>query len=441
MLLSSVPVLMFVSLFVLVFLGIPIAFSLLATAFVFGFGMFGDKIIGIQLFGMIQQTASAYILSAIPPFVLMGCILERSGIAERLFQVLQLWLGRLPGGLALATITMGAIFAAATGIVGAVEIVIGVMAIPVMMKYRYNRDLIAGTICAGGSLGTMIPPSLVAVIYASIANMSVGKLYAAMLLPGLIMVGLFLGYIVARVMIRPQDGPPLAVEEVQMPLGEKLWLTLTGFLPAVFLIAAVLGSTMFGIASPTEAASVGAVAAVALTALYGRLTWSVIKEALTRTLLVNCMIMLIVVGGTCFSSVFRLQGGEKLVQDLVAHWQLTQFGAIMLCMFIVFLAGFILDWVSIVLITLPIFLPIIKALKIDPIWFATMMIIVIQTSYLTPPMAPSIFYLRAIAPPEMTYGEMCRGVMPFVIAQLLTLALVLLFPALATWLPETLVGF
>jgi tripartite ATP-independent transporter DctM subunit len=436
-----IPILMFVALFVLVFAGIPIAFALLASAFAFGLPLFGDKIVGIQLYGMILQTATQFLLSAVPPFVLMGCILERSGIAERLFQVMQLWMGRMPGGLALATITMGAIFAASTGIVGAVEVVIGVMTIPVMLQYGYSRSLIAGTICAGGSLGTMIPPSLVAVIYASIANMSVGKLYAAMLLPGVLMVGLFLIYIVGRCVLYPQDGPPVAREAREVPLGRKIGLTITGLVPALLLIVAVLGSTMFGIASPTEAASVGAFAALALTALYRRLSWAVMKDALERTLLINCMILLIVVGGTMFASVFRLHGGEKLVQGMVADLGLSTFMAIFICMLIVLAAGFILDWVSIVLICLPIFLPITTALKIDPLWFATLMVIVIQTSYLTPPMAPSIFYLRSIAPKEITYRDMYMGVAPFVIMQLAILLAVALFPALATYLPAQFTGF
>jgi tripartite ATP-independent transporter DctM subunit len=435
------PILMFVVLFALVFLGVPVAFSLLATAFVFGMGVFGDKVVGIQLYGMVQQTAQQYLLSAIPPFIIMGCILERSGIAERLFQVLQLWMGRLPGGLALATIAMGAIFAASTGIVGAVEVVIGVMTIPVMMRYGYKKDLIAGTICAGGSLGTMIPPSLVAVIYASIANMSVGQLYAGMLLPGLLMVGMFLVYIVARCILYPQDGPPVARSEIDIPLGRKLWITLTGFLPAVVLIAAVLGTTMFGIASPTEAASVGALCALVLTALYGRLSWEMFSDAVRRTLLINCMIMLIVVGGTMFASIFRVQGGEKLVQAIVADLDIGTYGVLLICLGIIFVAGFILDWVSIVLICLPIFMPIVSALKIDPVWFATLMIISIQTSYLTPPMAPSIFYLKSIAPPEIGYGDMVRGVLPFVFAQALTLLAIMLMPWLATYLPGQLKGF
>jgi len=435
------PIFMFVMLFALVFLGVPVAFSLLATAFAFGIGVFGDRVIGVQLFGMVQQTAQQYLLSAIPPFIIMGCILERSGIAERLFEVLRLWMGRLPGGLALATITMGAIFAASTGIVGAVEVVIGIMTIPVMMRYGYRNDLVAGTICAGGSLGTMIPPSLVAVIYASIANMSVGQLYAGMLFPGLLMVGTFLAYIVLRCLLNPQDGPPVRREEIAMPLGAKLWLTLTGFVPAVVLIAAVLGSTMFGIASPTEAASVGALCALLLAALYGRLTWPVFADAVKRTLLINCMIMLIVVGGTMFASVFRVQGGEKLVQAIVADLDVGTYGVLLICLAIVFVAGFILDWVSVVLICLPIFMPIIAALKVDPVWFAVMMIVTIQTSYLTPPMAPSIFYLKSIAPPEIGYRDMVRGVLPYVIVQGLTLLAVMLMPSLATYLPSQLRGF
>ena len=434
-------IMMFVALFVLVFLGIPISFSLLATSFVFGLSVFSEKVVGSQLSGMILQTAQQFLLSAVPPFIIMGCILERSGIAERLFQTMQLWMGRFPGGLALATITMGAIFAASTGIVGAVEVVIGVMAIPVMLKYRYNKDLIAGTICAGGSLGTMIPPSLVAVIYASVANMSVGKLLAGMVIPGLFMVTLFLIYIVIRCVLRPQDGPPVPSDQINASFCEKIVISVTGLVPASLLIAAVLGSILLGIASPTEAASVGALGAFLLTTAYGRLSWPVVTDTLRRTILINCMIMLIVVGGTMFSSVFRVLGGEKLVATMVVDLGLDKGMVIFVCMAIVFAAGFVLDWVSIVLICLPIFLPLVAVMKIDPIWFAVMMVIMIQTSYLTPPMAPSIFYLRSIAPPEITYKDMCVGVTPYVVCQLLTLLVVILFPELATYLPKQMSGF
>lgn len=433
--------LMFPLLFVFVFLGVPISFSLLGTAFVMGVPLFGDKV-GLQLYGGITQTAMQFLLSAVPPFVFMGCMLERSGIAERLFRAMQLWLGRLNGGLALATMAMAAVIAASTGIVGAVEVVIGVMAIPVMLSYGYKKSLVAGTICAGGSLGTMIPPSLVVVIYASVANMSVGQLFAAVLVPGFIMVVLFFGYILIHCMLKPEDGPPVASDEVSLPLLEKLWITLTALVPAILLVVAVLGAIMLGIATPTEAASVGAVGSVVLTIAYGRFKWDVIRDTLHRTLIINCMIMLIVVGGTMFSQIFRIHGGNRLVADVVTFLDLPPMGVLAVLLLFTFLAGFILDWVSLVLICLPIFLPMLVALEIDQIWFGVLMIVVIQTSYLTPPMAPSIFYLRSIAPPEITYGDMYRGVAPFIACQVIVLILVMLFPSFATYLPKLLItGF
>lgn len=430
--------LMFPALFVFVFLGMPIAFSLLATAFLFGLPIYGG-VIGLQMYAGITQTASQFLLSAVPPFVFMGFMLERSGIAERLFQALRMWLGRLPGGLALATMTMAAVIAASTGIVGAVEVVIGVMAIPAMLQYGYSRVLVSGTICAGGSLGTMIPPSIVVVIYASVANMSVGQLFAGVLAPGMIMVSLFFGYILIRCIMKPEEGPRAPVEDI-VPIGQRMWITLTAFVPAVALILAVLGAIIVGIATPTEAASVGAVGAVLLTICYGGMSWKVLKETLTQTLLVNCMILLIVVGGSMFSGVFRIHGGNELVSTVVDALGVGQLGLVLLLLAVVFIAGFILDWVSIVLICLPIFIPLLAAAEIDPIWFAVLMVVVIQTSYLTPPMAPSIFYLRSIAPPEITYSDMYRGVLPFVACQVITLLLVFFWPELATWLPTVLVS-
>jgi tripartite ATP-independent transporter DctM subunit len=425
--------LMFPLLFFFVFMGVPVAFALFATAFAMAFPVFGVKA-GLQIYGGIQHTASQFILSAVPPFVFMGVMLESSGIAERLFRAMQVWLGRLRGGLALATLGMAAIIAASTGIAGAVEVVIGVMAIPIMLRYAYSRDLIAGTICAGGSLGTMIPPSIVVVIYASVANLSVGKLFAAVLIPGLLMVALFFGYLFVRTALRPADGPP-ATEDIDLSLGEKLAATFSGIVPAAALIAAVLGAIIAGWATPTEAASVGAVGAVVLTLAYRRFSWAVLYDTLRRTLAINCMILLIVVGGNVFAGIFRLHGGNRLVQDIVDGLALPPEGVLMLLLALVFVAGFILDWVSVVLITLPVFLPLLSAMDADPIWFAVLMIVVIQTSYLTPPMAPSIFYLRSIAPPSITYGDMYKGVLPFIVCQLLVLLAVAFFPALATYLP------
>ncbi|WP_459614758.1 TRAP transporter large permease [Bordetella sp. 2513F-2] len=436
----TVAVLMFPLLFALVLAGVPIAFALTIVAAAGGWFAFGPGLFE-QLYGGVYTAATNFILSAIPMFVLMGAILERSGIAGRLFRTMQLWLGRLPGGLALATIAMGAVFAAAAGVVGAVEVMIGLMAIPAMQKYGYDNRLAAGTICAGGSLGTMIPPSVIAVMYASLAQISIGELLAGMLLPGVLMVGLFVFYILVRCLLRPQDGPPVAGEEVDLPLGVKLRQTCSALLPAMALIVAVLGSLLAGIASPTEAAAVGAAGALLLCVAYGQFSARVLRESLAITVRISSMILLIVAAGTMFMGVFAANGGGRLLQSFTAELGLGTAGTIILFLVIVFLLGFVLDWTANVLICVPLFTPFIRAAGIDPIWFATMVIIVLQTSYLTPPMASSIFYLRSIAPPTMTYGQMCRGVVPFIALQLLTLLLVAAFPALVTWLPGEIVGF
>ena len=433
------PLLMFAALFVLVFAGIPVAFSLIIIAVGFGYTVFGDLIF-LQLYGPLLHTASNFVLAAIPLFIFMGAVLERSGIAKRLFFALQLWLGGAPGGLALSTIAMCAIFAAASGVVGAVEIVVGLMAIPAMMKAKYKNDLIAGTICAGGSLGTIIPPSVIVVVYASIAQLSIGQLFAASILPGLLMVLFFVGYILFRSIRSPEDAPPLPAEERSMPLPEKLKITFTALVPPLALIGMVLGSLLMGAASATEAAAVGAAGTLVLTMLFRELNLKMLMDSLGVTLRITAMIMLIVAGGTMFTSIFAVTGGGNLVRDTVATIGYGNAGIITFFLLVVFFAGFVLDWVSIVLIFIPIFAPIVRSAGIDPIWFAMMVLVVIQTSYLTPPMAPSIFYLRSIAPRSMTYGQMYRGVLPFVGAQMLVLVVIILFPAIATWLPSILVG-
>jgi tripartite ATP-independent transporter DctM subunit len=434
-----IPLLMFGALFVLVFAGVPVAFSLIIISIAFGFSVFGELIF-LQLYGPLLHTASNFVLAAIPLFIFMGAILERSGIAKRLFYALQLWLGGLPGGLALSSIAMCAIFAAASGVVGAVEIVVGLMAIPAMKKAGYRNDLIAGTICAGGSLGTIIPPSVIVVVYASIAQLSIGKLFAASILPGLLMVAFFVGYIVIRSLLHPADAPALPKEERDVTLPEKWKITLTAMLPPLALIVLVLGSLLAGAASATEAAAVGAAGTIILAFLFRELNLKLLKEALNVTLRITTMIMLIVAGGTMFTSIFAVTGGGQLVRDTVATIGFGNAGIIAFFLVVVFFAGFVLDWVSIVLIFIPIFAPIVKSAGIDPIWFAMMVLVVIQTSYLTPPMAPSIFYLRSIAPRDMTYGQMYRGVLPFVGAQMLVLIVIIAFPAVATWLPDLLVG-
>ena len=432
---NLIAALMFPALFILVFLGLPVAFCLIAVAFAAGLFAFGE-LLPIQMFARLIDSSSSYTLAAVPLFIFMGAVLEHSGIAERLFLAMRLWLGRLPGGLAVATISMAGIFAAATGIVGAVEAVIGLMAIPPMMRYAYDRGLISGTICAGGSLGTMIPPSIVIVIYGAVGQISIGQLFAGVIIPGGLMVVFFLGYIVLRCLLRPGDGPPAAADEVRVPLGEKLRVTMVSLVPASLLIVAVLGSILLGIASPTEAAAVGALGALILALLYRRLDLHTMTGILRKTVRINAMILLIVVGGSMFTSVFYFHGGGQLVSGTINAVAPDQFWLIVILLLITFLFGFVLDWISVVLICLPIFDGLVRAAGVDPLWFGIMMVIVIQTSYLTPPMAPAIFYLRSIAPAEITYGDMFRGVLPFVICQLLVLLVVAIMPWTATWLPS-----
>ena len=431
---------MFPALFAFVFLGIPVAFSMIGLSFAFGYWFFGDTL-GQQMFSRLQDTSQNYVLTALPLFIFMGAALERSGIAERLFYAIQLWIGRLRGGLGLTSISMCGIFAACSGVVGAVETVVGMMAIPPMMKYRYKHDLIAGTICAGGSLGTIIPPTVVVVVYGSIVEESIGDLFAGVIIPGFLMMFLFLAYIAIRCHLRPEDGPAVPKEEFdRVTTFEKIKMTLVAMVPAIFLIAAVLGSILAGIASPTEAAGVGAFGAVVLIVAYGRMTWRVAFEVIERAIRVNAMVMFTILGGIMFSSIFLVNGGNDLIRVFLATFQPTPTQLVVLMLMVFFFLGFILDWVAILLICMPIFTPLIRSIGVDPIWFGIMVCVVIQTSYLTPPVAPSIFYLRAIAPPEITYGSMFLGVVPFVVCQVMVLLLVAFYPPTALYLPELFFG-
>ena len=434
----------FPALFLLVFAGFPIAFSLIALAFVFGLDFFGASI-GMQFPGRTHDVLINHSFAAVPLFVFMGAMLERSGIAERLFTVTQLWVGRLPGGLAVATLLMCAVFAAATGIIGAVEAVVGMMAAPAMLRHRYAKDLISGTICAGGSLGTIIPPSRVVIIYATVVEISIGDLFAGIMIPGPLMIVLFAGYVLLRCALVPTTGPRAADAGADLPLAQKLWLTLTALVPAVVLVTAVLGSILVGVASPTEAAGLGAVGALVLAVVYRRFSWALLEEVLRRSLVINAMIMLVVVGGTLFTSMFLVNGGAALGNDVVgafdpAPWQIvTLFLAIIFVLG--FVLGFVIDWVSVVLICMPIFSPVLRQFGIDQLWFGVMACVVIQTSYLTPPMAPAIFYFRSIAPKEIGYGDMFKGVLPFILCQLIVLAVVALYPPTATYLAGILFRF
>ena len=426
--------------FALMFLGFPVAFCMMVTAVLFGLVVFGDKVV-YQFIEKIDDISSNFVLAAVPLFVFMGSMLERSGIANRLFEAIHIWTRRLPGGLALATVIMCILFAASSGVIGATESVVGLLTIPMMLRYGYDKGLISGVICAGGSLGTIIPPSVVAVVIGPLADVSVGDILYGMSFPGLLMGGLYLIYIFVLCVLDPTIGPRIPVSPDDPSFAQKLWISTRNLLPPVLLIFAVLGSILLGWASPTEAAAIGALASVGLTVLYGNYSNSALYQAIIKTLKVTTMIMTVLLAGTLFTGVFIGAGGIATANRLIGELNLTPWMLLTLLMSIIFIAGFFLNWISIVLIFVPIFTPLIRLAGFDPVWFCVLFLIMIQTSYLTPPMAPAIFYLRAVAPPEITIRHMYRGVVPFLVLQLVTLVLTMTFPQLVTWLPSQMIYF
>ena len=431
---------MFPALLLALFLGFHVAFSMMGIALVFGYLTF-DTAVVFQFAQKIDAVASNFVLAAVPLFIFMGAMLERSGIAEQLFEAVHLWTRRLPGGLAVGTVVMCVIFAASSGVIGATETVVGLLAIPVMMKYAYEKGLISGTICAGGSLGTIIPPSVVVVVLGPVADVSVGDLFVGMVFPGLLMAGLYIAYILIRCTVDPRAGPRLPPSDDEPPLLARIRFTLVALAPPVAMITAVLGSIMFGLAAPTEAAGLGALGSMILAIVYRQFSLRVLNDAVLKTLKVTCMIFLILLGGNMFAGVFVASGGIALAQDLIQQAQLTPWMTLAVFLFICFAAGFVLDWISVLLIFIPVFMPIVQSMGLDPVWFCVMFLVVIQTSYLTPPMAPAIFYLRGISPPEITLRHMFAGVVPFIVLQLVCLAIVGYFPQMVLWLPAQLLGF
>ncbi len=433
---------MFPGLFILIFLGFPVAFALISVAFAFGLYTFGDAVI-FQFISKIEGISTNFILAAVPLFVFMGSMLERSGIAQQLFNAIHMWTRRLPGGLSIGTVIMCIIFAASTGVIGATETVVGLLAIPAMLKHKYSHSLISGTICAGGSLGTIIPPSVVVVVLGPIADVSIGDLMVGMLIPGLILALLYIVYIFFLCLIKPENGPRIdADDEIsKLTLNQKLLITVKALIPPLLMIFAVLGSIMLGWAAPTEAAALGAAGSIILSLFYKKLNWETFKGALIKTITVTSMIMFILMAGTMFTGVFAASGGMSVMKNVVESLNLAPWLLLLTFLLVIFVAGFFLEWISILLIFIPVFIPIVNSLGYDPVWFCVLVLIMIQTSYLTPPMAPAIFYLRGVAPKEITLISMYKGVIPFVIIQIIALGIVSYYPETVLWLPDKLLGF
>ena len=429
---------MFPALILTILTGFPVALSMLSLAVIFGISTFGFEGLLYQCIQKIEEVATAQVLAAVPLFIFMGAMFEQSGIAARLFDAIQMWMRRVPGGIAVGTVLMCVIFAATSGVVGATETVVGLLAIPPMLRYGYNKGLISGTICAGGSLGTIIPPSVLAVVIGPTAQADVGQVLLGMFIPGLLLATSYIIYIVLRCIVRPQDGPPAKVAESELPLGEKLLFTAKVLVPPVVVIIAVLGSMMMGFATPTEASATGALGTVALAVAYGRFSWPVLLDAAMRTVRITAMILLIVACGQMFAAVFVGSGGLQILQDFMLSFGVGKWGLLFIVMFIVFIAGFMLEPLVIILMVVPITMPLILQAGFDKEWFCVLFLVMLQTGYLTPPMAPSIFYLRGIAPPEITLRHMYTGIWPFIGLQLVVVLLLVVFPELVTWLPDKL---
>ncbi len=422
-----------------IFVGFPTAFTLLALGFVFGYLGFGHIVFDLMV-QRILFVMTNDVLITIPLFIFMGYILERSGVLDHLFRSILVASGRLRGSLALSTLLTCTIFAMATGIIGASVTIMGLLALPAMLRLGYDKRLATGTIAAGGTLGILIPPSVLLILYAANAGISIVRLYLGAFLPGFLLSAMYVVYVVTVTQVRPQAGPPLPKEERNFPLGQIVRMVVTGILPISFLIFSVLGSIILGIASPTEAAAVGSLGALVLAALYRKLTLANLQSAVFQAIRTSSMVLTLLAGSAIFSAVFARLGGSRVIGEFLAGLGLSAIGFIWLTMAIVFLLGWPLEWTEIIIIFMPLFWPIAEAYKIDPIWYGILIAVNLQTAFLSPPVAMAAFYLKGVAGDSVLLSEIFRGMLPFMGIQLLGLFLVYFFPQLALWLPNLVFG-
>lgn len=440
-----ITVLMFMTLMGSIALGHPLAITLTAVATVFGLLTNGFDVTG--LLGLFANNAWGiflnYTLVAIPLFIFMAQILDRSKVSEGLFEALYIVLGGLRGGLGMAVIVVSTVFAATTGIVGASVVAMGLMAGPALLKRGYDRSLSAGIICSSGTLGILIPPSIMLVVYGGLTGQketSVGNLFAAAILPGLLLSGLYLLYVGIRCYINPKVGPPIPAADRTATVMQKTMMTLKNFVPPFGLILTVMGTILAGIATPTEAAALGCFGALLLALFTRKLNWEVITQASISTAKTTAMIMALFIGGKFFSVVFLSMGGGDVVADVLLGMDVNRFVVFAIMMAVVFFMGMFIDWAAILLVVVPIFTPIAMDLDFNPLWFAMMVCINLQTSFLTPPFGYSLFYFKGVAPPEYSMGDVYRGIIPFVTIQVIGLVLLVTFPQIITYLPDVFFG-
>jgi tripartite ATP-independent transporter DctM subunit len=438
MFMEYLPGWMFLALTILLMIGFPVTFTLMGTALTFGLIGFGwdfFNLLPLRIWGVMTNVT----LLAVPLFVFMGVMLERSGLAEELLDTMGLAFGRLRGGLAISVVIVGALLGASTGIVGATVVTMGLLAVPTMLKRGYQKELATGTVSASGTLGQIIPPSIVLVLIGDIVGVPVGDLFMGAVLPGMVLVGLYILYILIVAFIKPGWAPPIPKEELAALTPAIMLKKFTRALfPPLFLMVAVLGSIFAGVASPTEAAGVGAVGATLLTIVNKKFSLKILQEVMHSTMQLTCMVFIILVGAASFGLVFRGMGGDHLVREFlggIAHHH-GQWTVLFIVMGIIFVIGFFLDFIEITFIHVPVLAPIMIEFGFDPAWFCILIAVNLQTSFMTPPFGFSLFYLKAVTPPEISTGDIYRGIIPFVLFQLIGLLIVVMFPQLVTWLPS-----
>ena len=431
-----ISLLMVGSLILLLVIGMPMAYALGLVAMVFAvsfFGMNSLMLLSSRIYGFVN----VYVLIAVPMFLMMASIMDKSGVAEDLYNAMRVWAGGMPGGVAHMTLLAAVFMAATTGIIGGEIILLGLVALPQMLRIGYDKNLAIGTICAGGSLGSMIPPSVVLIFYGLTAQVAIGDLFIAVIVPGLLLAGLYMVYITIRCLINPEIAPPVPIEQRNMSFAQKLGLIKNLILP-LGVAFGVLGSIYAGIAAVSEAAAVGVAGTIVAAILRGRFSIQMLREALQQTMAACGLLLWLTFGATALIGVYNLLGGIAFVNGMISGLPFDRIYILLIMMLILIILGFFMDWVGILLLTMPIFVPIIKELGYDPVWFGILFCMNMQISYLSPPFGPAAFYLKGVAPPEISLADIYKALWPFILLQMLAIAIVIAFPDVALWLPSVL---
>ncbi|MBT8377842.1 MAG: TRAP transporter large permease subunit [Ignavibacteria bacterium] len=429
-----IPILFFIVVLICLLWGYPVSFTLGGVSIIFGVIIFGTNffnLLPLRIWGIMSN----YVLIAVPLFIFMGVMLEKSGLAEELLETMALLFGKLKGGLAISVLLVGTLLGASTGIVGATVVTMGVLSLPVMLKRGYNAKAASGIIMASGTLGQIIPPSIILILLGSVLNVPVGELFIAALLPGLILVLLFFLWIVLLTITKPKSVPAMPAEELRKFKGsDAVKRIFSAFILPSILVLAVLGSIFAGFASPTEAAGIGAFGAIVLSAIKKRFSIKTLKEVMLKTTSITSMVFLILVGATAFSLVFRGVNGDRLLTQFILESNFEPYQFLAIAMLVIFILGFFIDFIEITFIIVPVIAPILVQMDFDLLWIGIIIAMNLQTSFLTPPFGFSIFYLKGVAPPGVTTAQLYKGVIPYVVLQLTALLLIIIFPEISFWL-------